>query len=138
MNKQQCPYDKHLRDRVVYRRVVYGETYADISYYYGGRPCRRTVLRICNEYYEHRRVIRKRGRKGIEHSGTRKFDILAWEVLMEIVAADPQALLKEMAELMTFRLGDSWSEKDVSRALHESGFVQNQVFNRARLWFLFA
>ena len=43
----------------------------------------------------------------------------------------PQILLKDLASLMTYRLGDQWSKQDVSKALQSAGFVSKVVFNLA-------
>ena len=105
-------------------------SYNQISRIFGGYPCTRTVMVICRDFQRDGRVIGKVGRRGIQHEG-RKFDSLAWELLMDMVNRDDQMLLYEMADLMSRKLGQIWSVQDISKALEEAGFVRNAVFNRA-------
>ena len=59
---------------------------------------------------------------------TRKSDMDAWDVLLEIIQTD---LLNEIADLMRDRAGGDWSVNDVSKALNEAGFVRKRVHKRA-------
>ena len=131
LHPSHSPYSVQLRERVVYKRVVEHQSYAQISEGFGGNPCIETVEVICQDFTRAGgRVLAKQGREGIVHEN-RKFDVLAWELLVDAVESSPQLLLKDLASLMSFRLGEQWSEPDVSKVLKSAGFVRKVVFNLA-------
>jgi len=50
------PYDKHLRKQVVHLYFVSGVKCSAIARWFSGRPCRKTVQRIIQDYRVHRAV----------------------------------------------------------------------------------
>ena len=50
------PYDKHLREQVVHLYFVSGVKCSAIARWFSGRPCRKTVQRIIQDYRVHRAV----------------------------------------------------------------------------------
>jgi hypothetical protein len=87
--------------------VVNNMTYEERDrWHFWGFPCTRTVKQICGDSFTRGRVVGKRGRTGLQHF-PRKFDDLAWELLVERVQTDQQYLLKDIAAIMSRRLGKS-------------------------------
>jgi len=50
------PYDKHLKKQVVHLYFVSGVKCSAIARWFSGRPCRKTVQRIIQDYRVHRAV----------------------------------------------------------------------------------
>jgi len=50
------PYDKHLREQVVHLYFVSGVKCSATARWFSGRPCRKTVQRIIQDYRVHRAV----------------------------------------------------------------------------------
>ncbi|EFJ46671.1 hypothetical protein VOLCADRAFT_92874 [Volvox carteri f. nagariensis] len=73
--------------------------------------------------------LRNKGQTGTRKP--RKFDEIAAQTVVELVQADDQALLSDLATAMTNLLGTHWSGPDISRALSELGYVRTKVFTRA-------
>ena len=57
LNKQRCPYNVHLRERVVFMRVIGKETDEEIAATFGGFPCTRTVKGICEDFFARGRIV---------------------------------------------------------------------------------
>ena len=101
LNRQRAPYSVDLRERVVYMHVMNSMTYEEIAGTFGGFP-----REISGDFFTRGRVVGKRGRTGLQHF-SRKFDDLAWELLVDNVQTDQQYLLKDIAAIMSRRLGGS-------------------------------
>jgi len=127
---QHSPYDSQLRRRVVYQHFVGGLGYKEISGLLGGKPAARTVGRICAEYKKRGRWGAKRGRLGSTNV-FRKFDDIAWEVLVMLVQEEETSTLQEIGDEMERRLGRKWTSGEISMAMKESGFVRKKLVNRA-------
>lgn len=127
---QHSPYGVQLREAVVYMYFTLGYSMSEVAFHFGGHPNRDTVSRIVKDYLQQGEVVAPAGRTGVIHA-TRKFDALAWETLLYLVQADSQSTLYDLARGMEEFLGSTWSMQDVSRALHESGFVWKCVENKA-------
>ena len=131
IRSQKSPYHLQLREIVIDMYAVDRLSYQQISDRLGGKPCKWTVGKIIREYKDKGYAVAKKGRKGMQHDDVRKFDIHAWEVLVDLVERDSQARLQDYADEMEALLGGSWTPQDVSRALAESGFVKKRVVNLA-------
>ena len=81
------PYDKHLRKQVVHLDFVRGVKCSAIARWFSGRPCRKTVQRIIQDYRVHRAVRVPQGWKGFLRSH-RKHDAVAAQLLVSIVQDD--------------------------------------------------
>ncbi|EFJ44369.1 hypothetical protein VOLCADRAFT_106409 [Volvox carteri f. nagariensis] len=122
-------YSKQVRERVCHLYFDENYTQAQIAEAFGHRPCERTVHAIIQSYVANGDVLPLRGQ-----TGTRKpckFDEIAAQTLVELVQADDQALLSDLATAMTNLLGTLWSGPDISRALSELGYVRKKVLTRA-------
>ena len=83
------PYDKHLRKQVVHLYFVSGVKCSAIARWFSGRPCRKAVQRIIQDYRVHRAVRVPQGWKGFLRSH-RKHDAVAAQLLVSIVQDDMQ------------------------------------------------
>ncbi|EFJ43241.1 hypothetical protein VOLCADRAFT_106872 [Volvox carteri f. nagariensis] len=122
-------YSKQVRERVCHLYFDEGYTQAQIAEAFGHRPCERTVHAIIQSYVANGDVLPLRGQTGTRK--LRKFDEIAAQTLVELVQADDQAMLSDLATAMTNLLGTLWSVPDISRALSELGYVRKKVFTRA-------
>jgi transposase len=130
MSRQHSPYDDQLCGVVVEMSLCQGMTQAQIAAACGNHPCERTVGKILARFHAGgSERLQLQGRHGVQHAN-RKFDLIAFEVLLEAVE-DEQVLLSDLADHMHERLGGTWSCVDVWRALKEAGFVRKVVWNRA-------
>ena len=91
--QQQHVYGLHLRRAVVFMHAVDRMTHQQISDLLGGHPDRRTVGRIVQEYHATGSVEEPAGKAGLQHSD-RKFNLLAWEVLVHLVQEEEQDTLQ--------------------------------------------
>jgi transposase len=105
-------------------------SYKAISSLLNNKPSVITVGEICREYQRTGRCFARMGRRGVRNV-LRKFDLDAWEVLLELVNMEETATLGELSREMQARLGSPWTRCEVSKALKESGFVRKKLVNLA-------
>eukprot|EP00878_Enallax_costatus_P034296 GHUV01038019.1.p1 GENE.GHUV01038019.1~~GHUV01038019.1.p1 ORF type:complete len:273 (+),score=40.50 GHUV01038019.1:111-929(+) len=129
---QHKPYHQHIRQRVIalrYSQVPYLSA-EKISAALGGKPCASTCQNIITQHAIDGSTSLN-GSRGIRHAD-RKGNEVARELLLDLVTTEQDALLQELVEQMEQLTHIPWTVPEISKMLHEMGFVRVKVTQNAK------